>query len=82
MVSAGVWGGPFWRALLRQIARLWRRGAVETAEAAAAATAAVAEAAAAVAAAEDTPALDFTEPEPLPEPVRTVRSSTDIRVEP
>lgn len=25
LVSAGLWGGPFWRALLRQVARVWRR---------------------------------------------------------
>jgi hypothetical protein len=25
MVSAGLWGGPFWRAVLRQAARVWRR---------------------------------------------------------
>ena len=25
LVSVGVWGGPFWRALLRQGARVWRR---------------------------------------------------------
>jgi hypothetical protein len=25
LVSAGLWGGPFWRALLRQGARVWRR---------------------------------------------------------
>jgi hypothetical protein len=24
-VSAGLWGGPFWRALLRQSQRVWRR---------------------------------------------------------
>jgi hypothetical protein len=87
MVSAGVWGGPFWRAVLKQIARLWRRGAAETAEVAAAATAAVAEAATAAvaeaaAAAEDAPALDFTEQEPVPEPVLASRSSNDVRIEP
>jgi hypothetical protein len=27
LVSAGLWGGPFWRALLRQGARVWRRNA-------------------------------------------------------
>jgi signal transduction histidine kinase len=80
MVSAGVWGGPFWRAALRQLARLWRRGAAETAEAAAAATAAVAEAAAA--AAEEAPALDFADPEPVPEPVLAKRPASESRSEP
>jgi hypothetical protein len=80
MVSAGVWGGPFWRAVLRQLARLWRRGAAETAEAAAVATAAVAEAAAA--AAEEAPALDFADPEPVPEPVLAKRPASESRSEP
>jgi hypothetical protein len=31
IVSAGLWGGPFWRALLRQVARVWRRNAPQLA---------------------------------------------------
>ena len=29
LVSAGLWGGPFWRALMRPLERLWRRKAAE-----------------------------------------------------
>lgn len=31
LVSAGLWGGPFWRGLLRQGARIWRRKAPQLA---------------------------------------------------
>jgi len=31
LASAGLWGGPFWRGLGRQVARLWRRRAPQLA---------------------------------------------------